>query len=358
MSADRRIAEASGGHGLAVTCDRSGRILAVLDNRLETDTRPEPGHMLSEIIEEASRDKLNSLLDATCVSGSAFDWELNVKGPAGTNTVIGAGVCQGEALFVILAATKGDAAKMLEQFVAVNNELVNTIRTLQKRLSITADPPQDQAGDFGELMRLNNDLVNLQREMAKKNAELTQSRRLVQSIVDTTPDVIYIFNLRSERNTYTNRGYERMLGYTAEEMRDLEGRFYADLLHPDDASARERHLKHLARAADGQAVDWEYRARTADGQWVWFRSRETVFERDSDGTPIEILGSAQDITARRAAEERLVQLAIIDELTGVYNRRGLETLSHQLVAQAERTETSVGVVFADLDGLKAINDSL
>ncbi|MDP2401163.1 MAG: hypothetical protein Q8M66_04225, partial [Actinomycetota bacterium] len=111
MSADRTTAtEAFSGHGLALTCDRDGRILEIADNRLETHTHPEPGHMLSEIVDEASRDKLKSLLDETCVSGSAFDWELNVKGPVGTFTVIAAGVCQGESIFIILAATRGDAA--------------------------------------------------------------------------------------------------------------------------------------------------------------------------------------------------------------------------------------------------------
>ena len=51
-------------------------------------------------------------------------------------------------------------------------------------------------------------------------------------------------------------------------------------------------------------------------------------------------------------------LAITDQLTGLYNRRGLLTLAEQQLKIAERTKESLLLLFADLDGLKEINDKL
>ncbi len=54
--------------------------------------------------------------------------------------------------------------------------------------------------------------------------------------------------------------------------------------------------------------------------------------------------------------ETLRRLSLLDELTGLYNRRGLISLSEQHMSLAMRTQRSLMVVYADVDGLKSIND--
>ena len=61
---------------------------------------------------------------------------------------------------------------------------------------------------------------------------------------------------------------------------------------------------------------------------------------------------------RALREEMLRDLSLHDDLTGLYNRRGLLTLAEQRVREAERQRHGFDVVFADLDGLKRINDTL
>jgi diguanylate cyclase (GGDEF)-like protein len=61
---------------------------------------------------------------------------------------------------------------------------------------------------------------------------------------------------------------------------------------------------------------------------------------------------------RALREEMLRDLSLHDDLTGLYNRRGLLTLAQQLVREAERSGRGFEVVFMDLDGLKRINDTL
>jgi diguanylate cyclase (GGDEF)-like protein len=57
-------------------------------------------------------------------------------------------------------------------------------------------------------------------------------------------------------------------------------------------------------------------------------------------------------------QAELRSLALTDELTGLYNRRGFLALAEQQLRLARRTERGVFLFFADLDGLKQINDSL
>ena len=56
--------------------------------------------------------------------------------------------------------------------------------------------------------------------------------------------------------------------------------------------------------------------------------------------------------------ESLYKTTIKDELTGLYNRRGLYTLGNQQIEIARRHEDDIFVFFLDLDGMKDINDNL
>lgn len=60
---------------------------------------------------------------------------------------------------------------------------------------------------------------------------------------------------------------------------------------------------------------------------------------------------------RHRSIEELRRLTLVDELTGVVNRRGLFALGEQHLALARRTGASITVLFVDVDGLKHINDT-
>jgi two-component system, cell cycle response regulator len=60
---------------------------------------------------------------------------------------------------------------------------------------------------------------------------------------------------------------------------------------------------------------------------------------------------------RNRMQTQLRQLAIIDELTGIHNRRGFATLADHQLKLAARRRAPAALVFIDLDGMKAINDT-
>ncbi len=67
---------------------------------------------------------------------------------------------------------------------------------------------------------------------------------------------------------------------------------------------------------------------------------------------------ARDITERKRLEQEIRSLALTDELTGLYNRRGFTLLAEQEMKLAYRFKRSVLLFFGDVDDLKTINDTL
>ena len=77
------------------------------------------------------------------------------------------------------------------------------------------------------------------------------------------------------------------------------------LLHPDDRTESSATTRRFAGARDGEVLEIEYRMRHASGRWVLLRSRDLLFSRRPDGTPRQIIGTAEDITERRQAQQAL-----------------------------------------------------
>jgi diguanylate cyclase (GGDEF)-like protein/PAS domain S-box-containing protein len=65
----------------------------------------------------------------------------------------------------------------------------------------------------------------------------------------------------------------------------------------------------------------------------------------------------QDVTQRKQDEILLRELTIVDELTGLYNRRGFLTVAHQQMNIAKRLNKSMLLFFIDMDNLKSVNDN-
>ncbi|MFN3235220.1 MAG: putative bifunctional diguanylate cyclase/phosphodiesterase [Gammaproteobacteria bacterium] len=71
---------------------------------------------------------------------------------------------------------------------------------------------------------------------------------------------------------------------------------------------------------------------------------------------ISIYGN--DITEMSHLEDELLRLATVDVLTGLPNRHQLDVTLHHEIARAKRSETSLAVLFLDLDDFKKINDTM
>ncbi len=156
-----------------------------------------------------------------------------------------------------------------------------------------------------ELRQVNKDLRGEIMRRIQMEKDLIESQRFVHRIADATPDLLYLHDVIDDNNIYVNPRVKDILGYGPEEIRRMGPSFFNTLIHPDDAAVRESLLDRFADAPEGAIVESEFRLKNASGEWRWFSSRDVIFKRTSDGLLKIILGIAQDITEKKAAEEEL-----------------------------------------------------
>lgn len=87
------------------------------------------------------------------------------------------------------------------------------------------------------------------------------------------------------------------------------------------------------------------------------RAEEALKDSEERFRALAQTANVRDITNRRQMEDELRALTLVDELTGLYNRRGFFTLAQQQLKIADRLQRGLFIIFADLDGLKSINDT-
>jgi PAS domain S-box-containing protein len=158
------------------------------------------------------------------------------------------------------------------------------------------------------LVVIGRDISNLK----AVEADLRQNNHLLDRILQSAPQVIYLHDRQTEENLYVSNQLQVILGYTPEEVQQPGKGFY-DTMHPDDRHLFQGYGERLNQLQDGEFIEIEYRQRHAGGHWLWLRSRDVVFERDVTGQPSKILGTAIDITHQKQAEQQLqVQSAALD----------------------------------------------
>jgi diguanylate cyclase (GGDEF)-like protein/PAS domain S-box-containing protein len=129
------------------------------------------------------------------------------------------------------------------------------------------------------------------------------------------------------------------------------------LIDPGD---RVKVAEAMARVLerDAAAASFEFRLRTGDGGFRWVENRYTPVRDKKDGRLIEVEGIIIDITERKAAEEKIAQLARTDALTGLANRATFIERLRQSFAAARRGAGPFAVLYIDLDHFKDVNDTL
>jgi PAS domain S-box-containing protein len=132
--------------------------------------------------------------------------------------------------------------------------------------------------------------------------------KFLETLINSIPDVVYIYNIVDQINVYSNDGILKVLGYSAEELQGMGQRMLQLLMHPDDFSAYQSKTKPAyALLGDNEFLINQFRMKHQDGSWRWLESNETVYERTLDRAPCKIFGVIHDITKKKAAEATLLQ---------------------------------------------------
>jgi diguanylate cyclase (GGDEF)-like protein/PAS domain S-box-containing protein len=138
------------------------------------------------------------------------------------------------------------------------------------------------------------------------------------------------------------------LGYTREEMLGLTPRAIDAAQVPGQLTRVMEQLQ-----SEGSAV-YESARKTRDGRLVPVEISSSLTAVDGEAL---VLSISRDISERKRVERELETLSLLDELTGLFNRRGFNVMLGERRKYARRTGAPQVVLYADLDGLKDINDT-
>ncbi|MBL6982689.1 MAG: PAS domain S-box protein [Anaerolineales bacterium] len=163
-------------------------------------------------------------------------------------------------------------------------------------------------------------------------------------MLNTSPDVVYVYDIVDQVNIYSNVSIATVLGYSVDDIQSMGNTIVKDLMHPDDFQtyAAEVVPKYQV-AADDDLIEHQYRMRHKNGEWRWLLSRESIFLRQAHGSPRQIFGLLTDITERVQATDKLAQQQEELELTIAKRTRALA----DQVAEREELNDALGNLLED-----------
>jgi len=258
--------------------------------------------------------------------------------------------------FLALMKPEADEAELLAAIDRIGErkaETWETIRTTKGgqplHVEVTVSPLFDDDGQHLGEISINRDVS--QRVQAED--ALRDHRLFLEQAQEVGGIGSWAMSLADGRLTWSDET-ARIFGIEPGTFDGREETFYARI-HPEDT---ER-----VRAANAQALTTrapftnEFRILRPDGTQRWIYEHAAII-CDDEGRPLRVVGVAQDITERRAAQERIEFLATRDPLTELPNRLLLRDRITHGMATAARNGTQLALLFIDLDRFKTINDSL
>lgn len=117
-----------------------------------------------------------------------------------------------------------------------------------------------------------------------------------------------------------------------------------------------QQTKQCTLDADGVLRNCEVHLRRYDGLSIWVRLH-TRLVCQKDGTPLYFEGAMEDISETKAVQAVLEELATLDSLTHIFNRRHFLDLAQRELARSVRFQRPFALVMLDIDHFKAVNDA-
>ena len=181
-------------------------------------------------------------------------------------------------------------------------------------------------------------------------ATMAAEREQFEAMIEKSSDLFFLTGA-DNRTSYCSPSAARFLGMTADEVCTTP---FSQFIHSDDL---DRTADMFAAVhANGTAQPFDVRIRHADGGW---RTLEVTGDDLSRSTSVNgIAWHSRDVTDRRALEEQLERQAFEDSLTGLANRALFRNRLALALARAGRSPRALAVLMLDLDGFKAINDTM
>ncbi len=212
--------------------------------------------------------------------------------------------------------------------------------------SEVVSPLKDEAGEITHFVAIKEDVTERKRQEEK----LRLWERAIESSIN--PILITDATLPNQPLIYTNPAFERITGYSQEEVLGRSCSFLQNEDH-EQPGIDELH-QAISEQREGRSVLRNYRK---DGSMFW-NELLVAPVRDEKGKVTNFICVQNDITERMRYESQLERQANYDTLTALPNRNLFHDRLDQALTYAHRHDSGLAVLLIDLDRFKNINDSL
>ncbi|WP_043329799.1 sensor domain-containing protein [Curvibacter gracilis] len=209
-------------------------------------------------------------------------------------------------------------------------------------VSVTISPVRDPLGRVSGASTIMRDVSHQKR--------LEEQLRLTASVFTHANEGVVITDPQG-RMVDVNQAFERITGYAREEVLGRTAHFLRS--GRDGPDVVQQLLAELQAQGRCQGEVWSRRKNGEAYAGLLTVSRVD----DAAGQPQNYVALFADVTSMRVQQERLEHLAHFDALTGLPNRLLLSDRLRQSMAHSRRQSQALAVLYLDLDGFKAINDS-
>lgn len=181
---------------------------------------------------------------------------------------------------------------------------------------------------------------------------LQESEQKFRSAFETSPVGMALVSLHGQFLDMNDALCE-IVGYPRLELQRLR---FQDITHVDDL---EVDLRHAQALLEGQQNSYRLEKRYIhkDGHVVWVLLHGALV-RDRHKKPMYFIAQISDITRQRALMEELQRLSTQDDLTGLSNRRTMDTVLAEEWRRSQRDKAPVSLILMDVDFFKPYNDTL
>ncbi|MBT8042957.1 MAG: response regulator [Pontiella sp.] len=185
-----------------------------------------------------------------------------------------------------------ETIEALQELMKANEFLETEADELKKHRKVLLSIMEDAE-------RYNAELKNEIAERAKAEVELEQARRNMEQILHGGDLGYWNWNIKQNTHFHNDR-LTAILGYHPDNLSEkLDWRNHH--VHPEDhESVNQTLTSHL----EGKTATYtcEYRLRQGEDSWIWVLDRGRVIERETDQSPLQMVGTLLDITDRKKAE--------------------------------------------------------
>lgn len=203
-------------------------------------------------------------------------------------------------------------------------------------LKNTQDVVDQLHNEHEKLVITNYELATKEAELQRSYEEAENTKKLLeesqerfQLALEGSRDAIWDWNINTNE-VYFGPRWEKMLGSNLKPDDTMEA--LIEQIHPGD---REKNKKAINAYLEGKTETYKntFRLKNSQNEYIWISQRGKAIW-SQDGTPVRMIGSITDITQEKELENKIYELAYMDDLTLLPNKHDFKMkLESMIVSQ-------------------------